>query len=79
MHGVTQCRNCGKRLPREQFEGRDHVLRFPPLLRDECGRIVLILWRLCEQCLRELGPNSASMQSTSMRARVTNQTAPPSC
>ncbi len=62
MHGVTRCRNCGKPLPREQFQGQDHVLKFPPLLRDQRGRVVLILWRLCEECLKELGSESTSTQ-----------------
>ncbi len=64
MHGVTQCRNCGKALPRDQFEGRDHVLKFPPLLRDEHGRIVLILWRVCAQCSSGLGRETESAEST---------------
>lgn len=76
MHGVTQCRSCGKPLPREQFEGRDHVLKFPPLLRDENGRIILILWRLCAQCSTELGSESAAVQPSFDQTPGTRQTTP---
>jgi hypothetical protein len=53
MDGVTHCRECGRPLPREQFEGRDHVLKFPPMLRDERGRVSVIFWRRCEACTKE--------------------------
>lgn len=62
MDGVTRCRECGKSLPRERFEGRDHVLKFPPMLRAQDGRILTIHWRLCEGCAQAPAPRPGELR-----------------